>query len=180
MQQSPKDNTKTVKDLLMAAAVNGSGDEAWHADGIQRLYFAHPTDINRAGSVEVRTGQTDSGYVRLEAYISPEMAAVLISQIVGSDAETVTKIRQMSLGDLTSAPPANDVEEPAEKPPTVVDGLIPSHSQAEIAAKDKARLAELNRLIAQQALDEANGAVPAEDEDDDLPDEEPNELNFEG
>lgn len=180
------DLRKVVKDLLMTAAVAGAGDEGWHADGIERLYFQHEKDIDRAGSVEIRHGKSNTGYVRLEAYLPPEVAAAIISLVVGSSAEEQEKFGRMSLPwreVVPSKAPANDIEEMTAEDTAVPKVVEISHAEARIAAEDDARKIELARLIKEQDEEERlAGMVVEENTDDEEEDDEIEpimELDFE-
>jgi hypothetical protein len=74
-----------TKALLAAAAGEASqGDQSWHAESTRRLYFQHPTDVDAAGMVDVNDrGGREPTHVRVELWISPEIACEIIAHVTG-------------------------------------------------------------------------------------------------
>jgi hypothetical protein len=75
-----RNDTKTL--LEDAAGENGREDDGWRQEGVERLYFADPRNINTAGFVEVRPG--DGENVRLELFVPPDLAADVITMVTKS------------------------------------------------------------------------------------------------
>ena len=156
-----------IKDLISAAAANtGQGDEHWHAGGVDRLYFHDPADINAAGQVDVRRvpegAADDERYVRVELWVRPELAAEIVGRVTGSMEALTSRLRYEVEAELraryTLEPLAPAAPEPERVP------VVP----AAIDVADAARRAELDRLIASQAEDDAaaEDAQDVSDEDD--------------
>jgi hypothetical protein len=75
-----KNEIKSLMDL--AAGDTGTPGAHWEAEGVERLQFGDPRDVNSSGLVEVQSGAM--GYVRLELMVSPERAAEIIAIVIGA------------------------------------------------------------------------------------------------
>ena len=172
--QDPKEHTQAVKNLLATAAgPNGIGDDGWHSAGLERLYFQHPTDVKMAGFVEVRRAEDNTEYVRVEMHVPPEIAAELIARVTGASIAkgSITWARREE--EQQESVPTEDqvalqsIQASVEKGTST--GLELGKTAADIAEADRARSAELTKLIAEQKDD---------DTDEDLADEGIEELDF--
>lgn len=148
--------SEEVKDLLATAAgPTGKSDESWLAKRVDRLYFADPSDLDSAGQVDVYSGgEGASGYVRLELWISPLRAAEIVALVTGEKGSTEIRIRRVIEAEQKKARIASEaLETTSRNVETVGDEDLSSIYRADLC-----RSAELDRLIAEQADDDRDGA----------------------
>lgn len=162
-----------VKDLLeQAAGPKGRGDSSWHAAGIERLYFQHPSDVKCAGLVEVRRDEDNTSYVRMEIHLPPEIAAKVIAMVTGADA---------GAGDAPWVAERDTVLEVAVEPtpePSPAELALLADAErtaAETERADRQRMAALTDMIRAES---AVTSSAADDEEKDESDPEVPELNF--
>lgn len=157
-----QEHTQVVKNILATAAgPNAVGDDGWHAAGIERLYFQHPTDVRQSGFVEVRRNEDNTEYVRLEMHVPPEVAADLIKQVTGSITSLImpwsnreeTPAPAVDIPGVTSEQAERLVSIAADADKGLSTGFELGRTEALIAEEDRARSEELNRLIAEQGVD---------------------------
>lgn len=137
-----------IKALLSTAAgPKGQGDEHWHKAGVDRLFFADPKDVNQAGQVDVARPsdkEPETRYVRVEAWVSPELAAEIIALVTGETQSLETRLRWSISSEMrmavTAAPPADD--KPAPDPAMACTQEAEDARQAEIAALAKEQTAD--------------------------------------
>ncbi len=174
--------TASVKDLLAAAARDGQADAHWRADGVDRLYFHDPKDVNSAGYVEVArvpevpsdersdAAPSDLQYVKIEIWVAPRRGAEVIALVTGESRsleerlryELRSEIRRELAAEMLAREEARE-SETAEAVPALASeaetekipaaGHVPMKRTSQDIA-DAARSAELKRLIAEQGDDE--------------------------
>lgn len=147
--------SEEVKDLLaVAAGPTGKSDESWLAKRVDRLYFADPSDLDSAGQVDVYSGgDGTSGYVRLELWIAPLRAAEIIAIVTGEQIATEIRISRAVEAEHKARLASEALETPSKNIKTVGEEDLSSIDRA-----DRSRSAELDRLIAEQADDDQDGA----------------------
>ncbi len=167
-----------VKELLASAAKDGQADSHWTAEGVDRLYFNNPTDVNAAGYVEVaRSAPTVDGngvslppapppYVKIELWVPPTLAAEVIALVTGNLPTLETRLRYELGAEL--AREAAAWAEVAEKAQAEAEAKVAVEAEAARAqtpgrvavartrqeVADAARSVELKELIALQGEDD--------------------------
>jgi hypothetical protein len=169
--------SQAVKDLLAAAAgPTGAGDQGWHAGRVDRLYFSDPKDVNAAGQVDVIDGPEAPTYVRIEAWVSPALAAQIVALVTGEAKSVEIRLRhelREELRPIIAAEVERDLKaepveptEPEHKPPADDPRGFAARdtaAKADLARRDGERMRELTILAQQQADDEAADAAADED-----------------
>lgn len=169
-----------TKELLAAAARDGQADGHWKADGVDRLYFHNPADVNSAGYVEVARvpevveadAPLDVQYVKIEIWVAPKLGAEVVALVTGASQALEERLRyeirrelaaEMEATALAKAEEeAREAEKaPAEKAEKTEKGAMSDPIQVRVPvertrqdAADALRAAELKELIAAQADDE--------------------------
>ncbi len=170
------ENTIAIKKVLEQAAGNPAQAESdgWTAEGMERLYF-EASGIYQSGFVEIRHGQRNSDYVRMELQVTPDVAAKVIALITGT---TLGEIPDLSEPEPIYEEPSSFMELIAAD---IVCGTFVGVS-AQIASEQPKTLeqtqadnrnAEIARLIREQRKEEE-----MEREEKSEPVEEVEELDF--
>jgi len=178
---APTSRRTSTKDLLAAAARDGQADAHWRADGVDRLYFHDPADVNSAGYVEVARAKAESGveseaepdahYVKIEVWVPPARGAEVVALVTGGVQALEERLRYEIRREL-----AEEMRAEAEKAEAEEADARAARAEAEAEAKkasepekaparvpvkrtgqdikDAQRAAELDRLIEAQADDE--------------------------
>jgi hypothetical protein len=170
--------SQAIKDLLAAAAgPTGAGDQGWHAGRVDRLYFSDPKDVNAAGQVDVIDGPEPPSYVRIEAWVSPALAAQIIALVTGETKSVEVRLRHDVREELrpiitaqverelkTNPPCTAELESEHRRPPDDPRGFAARETaaRASLARRDGDRMRELTILVKQQADDEAADAATTE------------------
>lgn len=163
-------HTSPTKELLAAAARDGQVDGHWKADGVDRLYFHNPKDVNSAGYAEVARVDPASDetppeppYVKIEIWVAPQLGAEVIALVTGATESLEERLRyELKREVIKEAEKAAEerakaeADEAAATPPapTVAEGHRVQLEASKQQIADAARSAELKDLIAAQGDDE--------------------------
>lgn len=139
-----------IRELLaVAAGPESQGDKLWHVEGIRRLYFENPNEVNSAGMVDVPENEgTEANYVRVELHVTPEVAAEIISHVTGREGLAA---RVIAVREISERMAEEKAKQEAEREKLVLHGdgleevLI---STKRLNREDDARNAELSETIA--------------------------------
>jgi hypothetical protein len=147
------ENTNVIKSVLEKACGETVGaDINWRSEGMERLYFDGPEGM---GSVEIRHGQRNDEYVRIELQVSPDTAAKVIALVTNT-----------TLGELPDMSATEPEQADAHTETTSGEKSAFPLPDLEIDARNR----ELAQLILQQRKDNDPEEEPSEDD--------PKELDF--
>lgn len=130
--------------IAAAAGESSQGDRGWHAEGTKRLYFEHHTDVHSAGMVDINEkGGEEPTHVRVELWVSPEIAAEIIAHVTGRQELAIRALVRAEVIQRET----DRIREKHEPEKVHGDGLDVPASALRLEREDDAREKELTEII---------------------------------